>query len=661
MAEATSDKSRGPQVERCATCSAACPVHTDTRAYVDLIAQGRYEEAFGVVREHNPFPSVCGLICHHPCEEACRRQFVDQSVALRNLKRFAAEQTLAHRRRVRRAAPVTQAKTVGVVGAGPAGLTVGSDCITQGYAVTLYDALPKPGGMLACAVPKYRLPEGVIKEDIDDLIALGIDVQTGVTVGQDLSLDDLRSKHDAVVLAVGLSISRGLPLGNGDHPDVRLGIPFLRDVALGREVAVADHVLVVGGGNVAVDVARTAIRLGAQTVKMVCLENDEEMPAWDWECREALEEGIEFIHRQGPTDVVIESGKIVALRTRAVERVFDEEGRFAPKYFDDQVSTVPGQMVIVTIGQASDLSLVQGTDVELTERGLLEFDPETMSTSATGVFACGEVVTGPGSAIEAVASAHRAAQAVVRFLGTGRAESVEAEEVEEVGELPQEVIDQVRRIERIAMPALSAQERKRSFEQFELGYTEKQALAEARRCLSCTGGATVDEDKCEACLTCLRVCPFGVPAVDNVAVMCSEMCQACGLCAVECPAVAISIKRFQVGDIRDRIVGLMENSEQPVTRVEIVCAQDVESRDQLQDRVVAENGAVIARVPVTCAARAGEVDMMKPFELGAQTVLVRRCESCLYRGADLRLAQRVGRTREILDAVGVGGDKLELI
>ena len=661
MAGRDSDSQIAAQLEICATCSAACPVHTDTRAYVELITQGRYEEAFEKIREFNPFPSVCSLICHHPCEQACRRATVDDPVGLRHLKRFAVEQALEYRGRQRRAAAITHAETVGVVGSGPAGFTVAHDCIKQGYAVTVYEALPRPGGLLACAIPKYRLPDEALQQDLDDILGLGVEVQCECRVGQDVTLAELRARHQALVLAVGLSESRGLPLENGDHPDVLLALPFLQAAAFGEPVSVREHVLVIGGGNVAVDVARTTVRLGARTVQMVCLEDEDEMPAWDWECREALEEGIGIVYRRGPTEVVVQDGAIAGLVVREVERVFDEDGRFAPTYFDDRVSTIDGQMVILAIGQGANLDLVEGSGVALAGRRRLEFDPQTMATSQQGVFACGETVTGPGSAIEAVASGHRAARAALGYLETGRVAPVDEEPVEEVGELPEDVIRNVRRVERLAMPTLSPEERKKSFAQFELGYEEADAIREAWRCLSCTAGATVDEAKCESCLACLRVCPFGVPVVDDVAVMCSEMCQACGLCATECPARAISIVRFSVGDIAGRIVRLMQGADRPVTRLEIACAQDATERRELQDRIEALNGEVVATVPVTCAALADEVDMMKPFEFDVQSVVVRMCSTCRYRGADDRLCKRVARTRGILDAVGVGGDRLSLV
>jgi len=636
-------------------------VRTDTRAYVELITKGRYEEAFEKIREFNPFPSVCGLICHHPCEQKCRRQDVDEPVALRNLKRFVGEEVLEYRKRTRRKAEITHPETIGVVGSGPAGLTVAYDCIKRGYVVTVYESQSTPGGLLACAVPHYRLPQEILQQDLDDIIGLGVEIKTGVEVGKDVSLHELAQKHAAVVLAVGLSDGRDLPLVNRDHADVLVGLPFLRDVALGKPVSVREHVIVIGGGNVAVDVARTAVRLGARTVKMVCLENEEEMPAWDWECREALEEGIEIVYRRGPTKVLLDDGRITGLQLREVERVFDENGKFAPTYFDDRISSTDGQMIIISIGQSSDLSLVQGTDVRLNERRLLAFAPATMATSARGIFACGEVVTGPGSAIEAVASGHRAARAALSYLETGQALPIPEEaQAEAVGELPKEVIEKVRRIQRLGMPTLSAEDRKKSFVQFELGYREEDALKEAWRCLSCTAGAAVNDKKCDACLTCMRVCPFGVPVVDDVAAMADEMCQACGLCAVECPARAISIKRFAVGDIRAGIVRLLQGAARPVKRVEIVCAQDLQTRAELQERMVSDNGELIARFPVTCAALTDEVDMMKPFEFGVEAVVVKMCSQCRYRGADDRLAKRVGRTRQLLQDAGISADRLSL-
>jgi len=660
-------------IEVCPTCGAACPVRTDTREYVDLIAQGRYAEAFEVIRKANPFPSVCGYICHHPCEEACRRADVDEPVALRNLKRFAVEQARDYRRAQRRRHPVRREQTIGVIGSGPAGLTAAYDCRRAGYAVAVYEALPRAGGLLACGVPKYRLPDDVLAEDLDDILAAGVEVHTGVRVGRDVALADLRERHDALLLALGLSESRTIPFEGADHPQVWGALEFLRAVALNDPPAVGRDVLVIGAGNVAVDAARTAVRLGADTATMVCLENEAEMPAWDWECREALEEGIAMVHRQGPTAVQTDGERITGLEVRAVARVFDDQGDFAPAYHDEERRVLPGDMIIVAVGQTADLGWLREAGIVLTASSRLPVDAETLAVTPgesdadraqpalRGLFACGEVATGPGAAIEAVASGHRAAQAVMSYLETGRVRPVPEEAAaEEVGELPAEVADKVRRTDRVAMPQRDARERRTSFAPVDLGYDEAMALHEARRCLACAAGAIVDEDKCEACLTCLRVCPFGVPVVDDVAVMCSEQCQACGLCAVECPAMAIRIQRFAVGDIRQRVERLLADARAPVARVEFPCTEDLFTSDALFDRLEHRDGDLVAVVPVRCVARLEEVDLMKPFELGAGAVRVQPCRECRFPAAVGRLAKRMDHTRAILRAAGVDGDRLEL-
>lgn len=650
---------RVEDTERCATCSAACPVHTDTSAYVDLIARGRYEEAFEVIRRFNPFPSVCALVCHHPCEQECRRGSVDEPVALRNLKRFAVEQALEHRVRSRSRVPATTGKTIGIIGAGPAGLTAAHDLVRGGHAVTVYDEMPAPGGLLAWAVPRYRLPVEALRRDIDDILSLGVQVESRVRVGRDVSMDTLRERHDAVVVATGLPLARTLDLrGGGD--DVLTGLDFLRSAARGDAPRVPSTVLVVGGGDVAVDVARTALRLGAETVRLVCLESADELPAWDWECREALEEGIEFIHRRGPAGLLRESGRVTGLRLRAVQRVFDGDGRFDPVYDDADTMDVSAGLVILAIGQAADKGFARAAGL-VGEAGNMAFDSATMATALHGVFACGEAVTGPGAAIEAVASGHRAAAAVKGLLDSGRVASLQTWEPAPLDPLPGEVARRVRRVQRIAMPTIAADKRRRSFLQFELGYSEQEALREARRCLACSLGAQVDSAKCESCLACLRVCPFGVPAVDDVAVMSSDLCQSCGLCVVECPARAISTRTFDVGDVRSRTRALIESAVAPVSRVELRCTEDATTREELADRIVAVDGETVAVVCLRCAALADEVDMMVPFDYGVETVSVVRCNDCRYTGAAGRLARRVERVRALLDAAGFEPARLELL
>ena len=656
-----SSPARNQEVDLYPPCRVACPVHTNTRAYVDLIRTGRYEEAFEEIRRTNPFPSVCSLICHHPCEAECRRNDVDEGLALRHLKRFVTEEVQEYREKTRKAVKITQPQNVGVIGSGPAGLTAACDCIKEGYGVTVYEAQPRAGGLLACAIPRYRLPWDALEEDLKDIRALGVEIKTNTRVGEDVSLDQLRDQHDALVLAAGLSRSRSIPLKNGDHPDVRLALPFLRASALEESQEVKDHVIVIGGGNVAVDVARTAVRLGAKTVKMICLENEEELPAWDWESREALEEGIEIVHREGPLEVIVDDGEVTGLVTREVERVFDEDGNFSPTYFDDQLSRFPGQMIVLAIGQQADLDFAEDSGLTLNRPGRLQFDPDTMSTSEKGVFSCGEVVTGPGSAIEAVASGHRAARAALGYLETGELKPVAEEDFEEVQDFPEHVPSKMPELDREPMAMMSPEERKKSFAQFEIGYDEAQALAEAWRCVSCGAGARVDEDRCAACLTCVRICPFDAPTIEDIANMPAEICQACGLCAAECPADCIIIQRIEdAPTVPERIEELIGGTEQTVSSVEIVCAHDARTRDELVDRLEKRNGTSAAILPMGCAGATREVDMMKPFEFGVREVKVRLCSHCIFEGAHDRIRKRVARTQELLEEVGLSGDQLVL-
>jgi NADPH-dependent glutamate synthase beta subunit-like oxidoreductase len=629
-------------------------VRTDTRAYVDLLTQGRYEEAFEKVREFNPFPGVCGMVCHHPCEDACRRSAVDDPVALRHLKRFIVERATEYRRRNRRRARLTRAETVAVVGGGPAGLTVACDCARAGHPVTVYEATDRLGGLLFWGVPRYRLPVGTLDEDLADILALGIEVRTGHALGRGLSLAELRAAHGAVALALGLGHSRKLEMEGGDHSDVHAGLDFLARVAGGDPPDVGETVIVIGGGNVAIDVARTAVRLGARAVRMVCLESREEMPAWHWECREALEEGIEFIHRRGPVRVVIEDGRVAGLEVRGVSRVFDAGGRFAPRYQDSDRSVVVGRTVVLAIGQEADLSGVDGVGLRTAAGGLLAARP------GADVFACGEVVTGPGSAIEAVADAHRCAESVLSFLEPGRAARPSGP-VDEVGELPDELLASIRTAPRTPVRAVSSVDRIRGFAPFELGYEEHEALREAWRCLSCAAGADVDPGKCASCLACARICPFDVPTVGDGAVMRSDMCQSCGLCAVECPTFAIRIERLEGLDLSARVASLLGGAGAGVDAVEIVCAREAESRMGLSDGIDESSGLRVARFPLSCAALADEVAMMKPFEFGVPTVRVVTCAECALEGAESRLAARVARTRALLDEAGIGGANLVLL
>ncbi|MCY2925407.1 MAG: FAD-dependent oxidoreductase [Planctomycetota bacterium] len=341
-----------------APCRHNCPVHADVRAYIELAARGQWQAAIDVIRERLPFASVCGRICHHPCEANCRRKGVDEAVAIREVKRFVTETQGAAGATVRKAAQ-TKAK-VAIVGAGPAGLAAALELAKMGYRPTVLEKSPVAGGIPATAIPTYRLPRKVLQQDIDWICAHGVTVQTGVEVGKDKTIDALlKEGFAAVLVATGLARSRMLPMPGADHKMVYPVLDFLQKAAFAQPVTVGKDVLVIGGGNVAMDAARTAARMGAARVRAVCLENEQEMPAWSWEQEEAREEGVSFIHRRGPVEVVVKDGQIAGLKTRKVTRVFDEGRRFSPQYDDADVNVIQCATIIVALGQMADMGFTQ--------------------------------------------------------------------------------------------------------------------------------------------------------------------------------------------------------------------------------------------------------------------------------------------------------------
>ncbi len=641
-------------------CRAACPAHTDVQAYVWFISQGRYNEAFDVITAPNPIASVCSMICHHPCEQACRRCGVDEPLAIRHLKRFAIERSLDYRRSKRRLVQKTRGKSIGIIGSGPSGLTAARDLAALGYNVTLYERHPVPGGMLASAIPPYRLPREVLKEDIDDIVSMGVEVKTNFEVGRDAGLDSLAKKHDAVLIATGLSRSRSLPIPGVDGPGVLLAIPFLEDVAFGRRPKLGSKVLVIGGGNVAMDVARTARRLGVKDVSMVCLESAEEMPAWKWEVDEALEEGVKINHRWGPKTVKREGERVLGLEVKKVLSVFDTNGRFNPAYDETVTKVIEADTIIITIGQTADLSFLKGTPVKVDERGRVEWNPETQMSSMKGVFLAGEVVTGPGSAIAAVANGHRAALAIHLYCQGERIEGrLPAQEKEKIAPLPPEVAEKIIKEPRRKIRHLPPEARCDSMLHFEIGYDEAEALAEAGRCRGCGGGAVVDAKKCMACLTCMRICPYGAPVVTSVSEIRPEYCQACGLCAAECPAEAISMLSYDVREYRDKmpsVIGMADPGRQEPVIVAFMCTHHVGVRGF----DVPKN---VKAMPVHCISRVDVLDILKAFESGADGVAVVRCDSgtCKYRDVAPRVNARVKRAQDLLGALKIEPGRIELL
>jgi heterodisulfide reductase subunit A len=401
-------------------CQATCPVHLDIRGYIGLIADGRFDEALSRIRERLPFPAVIGRICPHPCEQKCNRGNQDEPLSICGLKRFVADYELQELGRPEVPSKAgTREEKVAVVGAGPAGLTCAHDLARLGYDVTIFEASPVAGGMLAVGIPDYRLPREILEKEIDVVRALGVEIKTNTPVGKDLSIDDLfRQGFKAVFIGVGAHLSQKLGIPGEDTKGVVHGVHFLRDLNLGQKVWVGEKVGIIGGGNVAMDAARSALRLGARKVYILYRRTRQEMPASDEEIEASEAEGIEIQYLVAPAEVLSGNGKVKGLKcTRMELGEPDASGRRRPVPIKGSEFDIELDMIIPAIGQTTDLSFLGGNSgIETTRRGTLSADPETLATSRPGVFAGGDAVSGPAMAIEAVAAGKRAAVAIDNYL-----------------------------------------------------------------------------------------------------------------------------------------------------------------------------------------------------------------------------------------------------
>jgi NADPH-dependent glutamate synthase beta subunit-like oxidoreductase len=611
------------------SCQVACPVHTDARGYVRAIAAGRFEEAYLIARGPNPLASICGRVCGAPCETACRRGRVprvddyghfigpDRPIAIRALKRFACERFGAEARNprdvlaaargfvppvaadademaalirafVRGGFPPAHGERVAIIGAGPAGLAAGHDLALMGFKPVIFESEPVAAGMLAVGVPEYRLPRELIRREVAVIEALGVEIRTGVTVGRDVSFAQLRRDHAAVIIAVGAKRSRDLGLPGERGPRVYGGVDLLRAVALGERMDLGEEVVVIGGGNVAYDVARTVLRQaaydtartaarlpGIKRVRLASLETLEEMPADTVEILEGDEEGIERLNGWGPVEIARNGGgAVTGVVFRRCTRVYDAQRRFSPQFDDTARQTVTCDTVLLAVGQSTDLGFLAdgGTDIAELRPGWPKADPHTLATTARGVFVAGDLAHGTRLLIDAVASGKQAARAVYQFV-TGRAMRPEAVEAH----IP---LDRYRRefryeaLRRVELPALSPAKRLAEPRALvELGYDEAAARREASRCLDCGVTPVFDGTRCVLCGGCVDVCPTAcltLASLDTVmpnadldtavarltgdgtdrtaltAILKDEdRCIRCALCAMRCPSDAITMERVQ--------------------------------------------------------------------------------------------------------------------
>ena len=576
-------------------CRAACPVGTNAGGYVSLIASGDPEAAYRLARAPNPFASVCGRVCAHPCESACRRGAIDTPVSIRALKRFVTEKFGVESARdfdsvlknVERPRPQAERPgRVAIVGAGPAGMSCAHDLALMGHQVTVYDASKVAGGMLRLGIPEYRLPREVLQCEIDFILHLGVELRLGVEIGKDITFAELRRTHDAVFLAPGCRKGRGLKLPGSDLPGVLTAVDFLANVNLGIPLDVGDRVLVVGGGNVAFDVARSAnhlltdsARLAARVLKkdvtMVCLESREEMPADKEEIEEGTREGVALYTRRGPNAVLAgENGRVRALQTIDVQSVFDAQGRFAPVFIPGTEKEIACDTVVLAVGQIADLSFLgDGHGLNLSPRMTVEVDRETLATSVPGVYAGGDVAFGPRIAIEAVSDGRRAAKAIDTQL-TGRTDAPQSYRLKVFDTFGYDhpfARGDYETKPRAHVPTISTERRSLQVE-VELGYDEKAARAEGARCLHCWinpvfDSAAMEGAECIQCGGCADVCPMECislvsavkagPKAEGFAMAIlknEEKCIRCGLCARRCPTACITMQALyrptELDDVR---------------------------------------------------------------------------------------------------------------
>ncbi len=491
-------------------CKAECPAHIGVQGYIKLAAQGKYTEALELIKHENPFPAVCGRVCPRKCESACTRGDIDDPVAIDDIKKFIAEKDLDAATRYVPKKRHDYGKKIAVVGAGPAGLSCAFYLAIDGYKVTVFEKQQALGGMLTFGIPSYRLEKDVINAEIDVLRELGVEFKTGVDVGADVTISELRDQgFEAFYLAIGAQAGRLIGVEGEDADGVITGVDFLRNVNLDESVKLEGRTVVIGGGNVAIDVARTAVRTGSSKVDMFCLESREEMPALDEEIDEALAEDISIGNSWGPKRILTENGKVTGVEFKKCLAVFDEQGRFSPKFDEDDTKTVECDNVLLSVGQGIDWGeMLTGTKVEINPNRTVKADPTTFQTAEADIFVGGDAYTGPKFAIDAIALGKEGAISIHRFVSPGhsltlgrlkrdyRALDKDRIDFDSYDRMPRQRIDHV-----------DGKKSKETFRDLRGTFTEEQVRKETERCLGC-GATVVDEYMCIGCGQCTTKCKF---------------------------------------------------------------------------------------------------------------------------------------------------------
>ena len=501
-------------------CKTACPAHLAVQGYVKMAAEGRYMDALKLIKQDNPFPAVCGAICNRRCEDACTRGTVDKAVAIDEIKKFIAEKELHEEHRYVPLCENHEGKQfeqkIAVIGAGPAGMSAAYYLRTKGYPVTVFEKEKRPGGMLLNGIPSFRLEKSVIEAEIDVLRQMNVEFRCGVEVGKDITIPELRTEgYKAFYVAVGAQGGRLAGVPGEDAAGVQTGVDFLRKINLAEEVEMlpddirlSGRTVVIGGGNVAIDVARTALRAGSESVGMYCLESLAEMPAAADEVAEAREEGIVVWNGWGPKEILADNGKVKGIVLKKCVSVFDENGRFHPVYDENECITVECENILLSIGQSVEWGeLLKDTVVEFNPNGTAKADPVTYQTKEPDIFIGGDVYTGPKFAIDAIAAGKQGCESIHRFVHEGHSLTL-GRDLRQFVELDKDdvVIEEFDNAKR-QIPGRKAGIAKDSFRDLRSVFTEEQVKAEAARCLGC-GATVVDENKCLGCGLCTTKCEF---------------------------------------------------------------------------------------------------------------------------------------------------------
>lgn len=693
-------------------CKAACPAGVDVKAYVNLIADWKYEDAVRVVRYANPFPGICGRVCTHQCESECGRKDIDESVSIRSLKRFAADYELSRKKPIL-PAKRTNSQKIAVIGAGPAGLTAASDLALEGFPVTVFDSAKEAGGLLSWGIPDFRLPKNIVRSEVADIKALGVEFSLGETVRDPAKL--LSQGYSAVILATGCQVSL-LPGIPGEKAEGVIDcLDFLRKVSEKQITAMQGAVTVIGGGNAALDSARTALRLGAK-VTVAYRRTEEQMPADREEIEHAKQEGVIFRFLAIPTEVISDRGKVKSFRFQSAKLGEpDESGRRSPVPIANDYFTLENNTVIMAIGSKPETSLVSGTGIDLKKGGIVKTADSGM-TSVRGIFACGDIATGPLTIIDAIGGGHRAAAGVIGYVsGEPTRRKPTSMLVIENANIPES--------QRCRSCFIPAEKRQSTFDEVELGMDERTAINEALRCQRC--------GSCDECDVCLAVCDYrnaaitvaetGETAVAKVpfalaheslvspdedwaleiegakhkvevapilALVNRDLCIACGKCEESCPYKAIRT----VFDTKGRAFAHIESTSCrgcgacagacPSGAIKMGYMDDERLFAEVREAVKnsADNNGIVRfscmwnrrnlrtepwpwEVRLQCTRRVSPALLTETLALGVRAVAVVGCEEgdCHYLPGPLMATDTVSSTRSILEAVGTSQGRITFI